>query len=308
MTGDTIPGAARLPRRDGTADRATGEEPRPRRQPREEGSRFLFSPWHLVLIPLAVVMLVPMAWMLVTSLETLNETRHFPPILLPHILAPSNYSQVLQQAPFARWFANTLIVTVVTVAANLLLCAMAGYAFARIKFFGREVVFILVLATLMIPFQVVMIPTFIIVKHLGLINTLGGLIVPNLAQAFGIFLFRQFFRTLPVELEEAARIDGASRLGVLFKIVLPLSGPVLATVAMITFLYTWNDFLWPLITIYSPNNMTLQLGLTTFEGTHQTATNLLMAANLMSLLPVLLLFFLAQRYFIRGIASTGLKG
>jgi multiple sugar transport system permease protein len=306
MTGDIIPGA-RPARRDEADARATRKQARPRRQPREE-RHFLFSPWHLVLIPLAVVMLVPMVWMLVTSLETLGQTRHFPPVLLPHTLAPGNYAQVLRQAPFARWFLNTLIVTVVTVAGNLLLCAMAGYAFARIKFFGREVVFILVLATLMIPFQVVMIPTFIIVKHLGLINTLGGLIVPNLAQAFGIFLFRQFFRTLPVELEEAARIDGASRIGVLFRIVLPLSGPVLATVAVITFLYTWNDFLWPLITIYSPNNMTLQLGLTTFEGTHQTATNLLMAANVMSLLPVLLLFFLAQRYFIRGIASTGLKG
>jgi multiple sugar transport system permease protein len=308
MTGDTIPDATRLRDRGGADARAARQGSRLRRQPREEGGKFLFSPWHLVLIPLAVVMLVPMVWMLVTSLETLDQTRHFPPVMLPHTLHPGNYGQVLRQAPFARWFVNTLIVTVVTVAGNLLLCAMAGYAFARIKFFGREVVFILVLATLMIPFQVVMIPTFIIVKHLGLINTLGGLIVPNLAQAFGIFLFRQFFRTLPVELEEAARIDGASRLGVLFKIVLPLSGPALATVAVITFLYTWNDFLWPLITIYSPNNMTLQLGLTTFQGTHQTATNLLMAANVMSMLPVLLLFFLAQRYFVRGIASTGLKG
>ncbi len=282
---------------------------RPAREEEErEPSRFLFSPWHLVLIPIAVVMLIPMVWMLVTSLETLNETRHFPPVLLPHSLAPGNYAAVLQQAPFARWFVNTMIVTVATVAGNLLFCSLAGYAFARIKFFGREVVFILLLATLMIPFQVVMIPTFIIVKDLGMINTLNALIVPNLANAFGVFLLRQFFRTLPVELEEAARIDGASRLSVLFKIVLPLSGPVLATLAVITFLWTWNDFLWPLITIYSPNNMTLQLGLTTFQGTHQTATNLLMAANVMSMLPVLLLFFLAQRYFIRGIATSGLKG
>jgi multiple sugar transport system permease protein len=307
MTGDTIPGAARLPGRDGAEARAAGPS-RPRRPPREEGSRFLFSPWHLVLIPLAVVMLVPVVWMLVTSLETLDQTRHFPPVLVPHPFQPGNYFQVLSQAPFGRWFVNTLIVTVVTVAGNLLLCSLAGYAFARIKFFGREVVFVLVLVTVMIPFQVVMIPAFIIVKNLGLINTLGGLIVPNLAQAFGIFLFRQFFRTLPVELEEAARIDGASRLGVLFKIVLPLSGPALATVAVITFLWTWNDFLWPLITIYSPNNMTLQLGLTTFSGAHQTATNLLMAANVMSVVPVLLLFFLAQRWFIREIANTGLKG
>ncbi len=308
MTGPTVPETARLPRPDGAAARGGREGSRPRRQRREPGGGFAFSPWHLVLIPIAVAMLVPMVWMLVTSLETLNETRHFPPVLVPHTLHPGNYAQVLRQAPFARWFVNTLVVTVVTVAGNLLLCSLAGYAFARIKFFGREVVFILILATLMIPFQVVMIPAFIIVKHLGLINTLGGLIVPNLAQAFGIFLLRQFFRTLPVELEEAARIDGASRLGVLFKIVLPLSGPALATVAVITFLWTWNDFLWPLITIYSPGNMTLQLGLTTFQGTHQTATNLLMAANVMSLVPVLLLFFLAQRYFIRGIASTGLKG
>jgi len=155
---------------------------------------------------------------------------------------------------------------------------------------------------------VIMIPTFIIVRKLGLIDTLGALIVPNLAGAFGIFLLRQFFRSLPIELEEAARIDGASRLGVLFKIVLPLSGPVLATVAVITFLWTWNDFLWPLITIYNPDNMTLQLGLTTFQGAHQTNTHLLMAANVMSVIPVLFLFFVAQRFFIRGIATSGLKG
>lgn len=279
-------------------------------EPGEERERgqFLFSPWHLVLIPIALVMLIPMAWMLVTSLETLNEARHFPPPLLPHSLHLGNYTDVLRQAPFARWFANTVIVTVASVAGNLLFCSLAGYAFARIRFFGRELVFVLILATLMIPFQVVMIPTFLIVKHLGMIDTLGALIVPNLAGAFGVFLLRQFFRTLPVELEEAARIDGASRLSVLFKIIIPLSGPALATVAVITFLWTWNDFLWPLITIYSPDNMTLQLGLTTFQGTHQTSTNLLMAANIMSMLPVLLLFFLAQRFFIRGIASTGLKG
>jgi multiple sugar transport system permease protein len=270
--------------------------------------RFVFSWWHLVLFPLAFMMLIPMIWMIITSLETLNETRHFPPILFPSSLQWQNYTEVLQRAPFARWFLNTLVVTAVVVAGNLLFCSLAGYAFARIKFFGRDVVFILVLATLMIPFQVIMIPTFLIVRKLGLIDTLGALIVPNLAGAFGIFLLRQFFRSLPIELEEAARIDGASRLGVLFKIVLPLSGPVLATVAVITFLWTWNDFLWPLITIYNPDNMTLQLGLTTFQGAHQTNTHLLMAANVMSVIPVLFLFFVAQRFFIRGIATSGLKG
>jgi multiple sugar transport system permease protein len=269
---------------------------------------FLFSPWHLVLLPLAAVMVIPLVWMLVTSLQTLDETRHYPPTLLPSSLEAGNYGQVLQQAPFERWFLNTLVVTLACVIGNLLFCSLAGYAFARIKFFGREVAFILILATLMIPFQVIIIPTFLIVRSLHLIDTLGALILPNLAGAFGIFMLRQFFRTLPIELEEAARIDGASRLGILFKIVLPLSGPALATLAVITFMWTWNDFLWPLITIYSPEHMTLQLGLATFQGAHQTNTNLLMAANVMSLLPVLLLFFVAQRYFVRGIATTGLKG
>jgi multiple sugar transport system permease protein len=270
--------------------------------------RFLFSGWHLVLIPIAVVMVIPLVWMLVTSLQTLDETRHYPPTLVPSSLEFRNYTDVLQQAPFTRWFVNTLIVTVVVVLGNLLFCSLAGYAFARIRFFGREAVFILILATLMVPFQVVIIPTFLIVRGFGLIDTLGALMLPNLVSAFGIFMLRQFFLTLPVELEEAARIDGASRLGILFKIVLPLSGPALATLAVIMFLWTWNDFLWPLITIYSPENMTLQLGLATFQGAHQTNTNLLMAANVMSLLPVLLLFFVAQRWFVRGIATTGLKG
>jgi multiple sugar transport system permease protein len=276
--------------------------------PGRRGRGLPFSPWHLVLFPIAIVMLVPLLWMLVTSVETLSETRHFPPVLVPDAVRVGNYGEVLRIAPFGRWFANTVIVTTASVLGNLLFCSLAGYAFARIKFFGREVVFLLVLATLMIPFQVVMIPTFLIVRRLGLIDTLGALIVPNLCGAFGVFLLRQFFRTLPVELEEAARMDGASRLGVLFKIVLPLSTPALATLAVITFMWTWNDFLWPLITIYNEHNMTLQLGLTTFQGAHQTNTNLLMAANVMSMLPVLALFFAAQRYFIRGIATSGLKG
>lgn len=276
--------------------------------PARRGGRLPFSPWHLILFPVAIVMVLPLLWMLITSVETLNETRQFPPVLIPHGIHLENYTQVLRLGSFDRWFANTTVVTTVCVVANLLFCSLAGYAFARIRFFGSGVVFILVLATLMIPFQVVMIPTFLIVKKLGLIDSLGALIVPNLANAFGIFMLRQFFRTLPIELEEAARIDGASRLGVLFKIVLPLSLPVLATLAVIQFMWTWNDFLWPLITIYSQQNMTLQLGLTTFQGAHQTNTNLLMAANVMSMAPILILFFAAQRYFIRGIATSGLKG
>ena len=275
---------------------------------RVDRRQMLFSRWHLILLPMALVLVIPLVWMFVTSLQTLAETRHFPPTLVPTSLRWQNYTEVLRISQFPRWFMNSLIITTVVVIGNLFFCSLAGYAFARLKWFGRDVMFVIVLATLMIPFQVIIIPTFIIVRKLGLIDTLGAPIVPNLAGAFGIFLLRQFFRTLPIELEEAARIDGASRLGVLFKIVLPLSGPALATLAVITFMWTWNDFLWPLITIYSPNNMTIQLGLATFQGAHQTNTNLLMAANVMSMVPVLLLFFFAQRYFIRGIATTGLKG
>jgi multiple sugar transport system permease protein len=266
-----------------------------------------FSPWHLVLAPMALVMLTPLVWMLVTSIETVPETRRFPPVIVPSGIHYQNYSAALTEAPFARWFANTLIVTTVSVIGNLVFCSLAGYAFARLRFAGKNIAFFLILATLMIPFQVVMIPTFLIIRSAGLIDTLGALILPNLASGFGIFMMRQFFRTLPIELEEAARIDGASRLGVLVRIVLPLSAPALATLAVITFMWTWNDFLWPLITIYSEGNQTLQLGLTTFQGAHKTNTALLMAANVMSMAPVLLLFFVAQRWFVRGIATSGLK-
>jgi len=169
------------------------------------------------------------------------------------------------------------------------------------------VLFIALLATLMVPFQVIMIPTFLIVQHLGLVDSLGGLIAPNLVTPFGIFLLRQFFRTLPVDLEEAARIDGCTRLGVLFRIVLPLSLPALATLGIVTFLWTWNDFLWPLIVITSTDQSTVQLGLASFQGAHDTKWNLLMAGNVMALAPMLIVFVVAQRWFVRSLASTGIR-
>src|SRR5213592_4592734 len=171
------------------------EAARMMREEEPKSSRFLFSSWHLVLIPIAVVMVIPLVWMLITSLQTLDQTRHYPPSLVPTSMQVRNYTDVLQQAPFARWFVNTLVVTLACVAGNLLFCSLAGYAFARIRFFGRELAFILILATLMVPFQVVIIPTFLIVRSLHLIDTLGALILPNLAGAFGIFMLRQFFRT-----------------------------------------------------------------------------------------------------------------
>ena len=277
--------------------------------------RLPFSPWHLVLIPATVVLIFPFFWLVVTSLETPSEALHFPPILIPHTIRFANYSDALASAPFVRFLINSAVVAVATVLCNLVLCTLAGYAFARFRFLGRTALFAVIMATLMVPFQVTMIPQFIITKWLGVhvlagvgINHIGALILPNAATAFGIFFLRQFFRTLPLEYEESARVDGASRLTVLIRIVLPLAAPPLATLAALTFLDSWNNFLWPLIAVTSTSQMTLPLGLATFQGAHATEWTLLMAGNVMSLIPMLIVFFVAQRYFIRSVAATGLAG
>ncbi len=284
--------------------------------PRARRRRWLpFSPWHLVLIPATLVLLFPFAWLLITSVETPAEALRFPPLLDPHVIRFANYSDALASAPFVRFFINSAVVAVLTVLSNLVLCSLAGYAFARFRFLGRTALFAVLMATLMVPFQVTMIPQFIITKWLGVhvlaaagINHLGALILPNCATAFGIFFLRQFFKTLPLEYEESARVDGANRLTVLVRIVAPLAVPALATLAALTFIDSWNNFLWPLIAITSTNQMTLPLGLATFQGAHSTEWTLLMAGNVMSLAPMLVIFFLAQRYFIRSVAATGLAG
>ena len=263
---------------------------------------------HLFLAPVALIMAAPLIWMAITSIETPSEALHFPPVLIPAGIDWHNYTAAVDSAPFGAWYLNSVIVCAVVVVSNVMLCALAAYAFARIRFLGSNLVFIALLATLMVPFQVVLIPTFLIVRHLGLIDNIGALIAPNLVNAFGIFMLRQFFRTLPIELEEAARIDGCSRLGVLVKIVLPLSVPALSTLALITLLWTWNDFLWPLVAINTESHMTLQVGLSTFQGAHQTQWTILMAGNMMALIPMVVAFVLTQRSFVRSIAASGLKG
>jgi len=277
--------------------------------------RLPFSPWHLVLIPATILLIFPFVWLIVTSVETPAEALHFPPVLIPRELHFANYPNALAAAPFGRFFLNSAVVAVTTVLCNLVFCSLAGYAFARLRFLGRGALFAVIMTTLMVPFQVTMIPQFIITKWLGVhvlaqvgINHLGALILPNAATAFGIFFLRQFFRTLPVEYEESARVDGANRLKVLWHIVLPLSMPALATLAALTFLDSWNNFLWPLIAVTSTNQMTVPLGLATFQGAHATEWTLLMAGNVMSLVPMLVIFFAAQRYFIRSVAATGLAG
>ena len=266
------------------------------------------SAWHLFLAPTAAIMAFPFVWMLVTSVSTLAETRRFPP-QLPHAIQWHNFVDAWTMAPFDRWLLNTTVVAIASVAGNLVFCSLAGYALARLRFIGGNVAFLVILATLMVPFQVVMIPTLLIVRSMGLIDSLGALIVPNLVTPFGIFLLRQFFKTLPVEIEEAARIDGASRVGTLVKVVLPQMKAPLATVAIMTLLWAWNDFLWPLIVIQSPDQMTLPLGLSTFQGAHFTNWPVLMAGTLMSQLPMLVVFVVAQRWFVQSLSvSSGIKG
>lgn len=269
--------------------------------------RFPVSPWHLLLLPLALVFAAPLVWLLLSSVMSNAEINRFPPALWPSHVDWAGYRYVVENALFVRWFANSLFVSLLTVLSNLVFGVLGGYAFARMRFGGSRVLLGLMLATMAIPFQLTMIPTFLVMKKLGLIDTLGALIVPSLVTPFAVFLLRQFFLSLPRELEEAAWIDGCSRLRVLVRIVLPLSRPALSTVAVLTFLTTWNDLTWPLIALNHDTQYTLPLGLTTFQGRHHTNWSAVMAGNALTVLPVLLAFLAVQKTFIQSITSSGLK-
>jgi multiple sugar transport system permease protein len=266
------------------------------------------SRWHLVLAPMALIFALPLLWLTVSSFMTNAQINRFPPTIIPDGIHLDGYRYVFRTGDFGHWFANSTIVAVVTVASNLVFCSFAGYAFARMRFRGSRVLLALMLATLVIPFQLTMIPTFLLMKKLGLIDSLGALILPSLVTPFGVFLLRQFFVSVPREIEEAAWIDGCSRLSTLVQIVLPLARPALATVAVLTFLTVWNDLTWPLIAINSAEHYTLQLGLVTYSGAHRTQWAAVMAGNLLVTLPVVIAFLLAQRTFIRSLTSSAVKG
>ncbi|MGM0357235.1 carbohydrate ABC transporter permease [Streptomyces sp. ECR3] len=276
--------------------------------PGRRRGRLPFSAWHLLLAPLCLLFAVPLIWLVLSSVMSDAEINRFPPALWPSGIHLDGYRYVVGNAMFPRWFANSLIVSVTAVVSNLVLGALGGYAFARMRFAGSKLLLGMMLATMAIPFQLTMIPTFLVMKRMGLIDTLGALIVPSLVTPFAVSLLRQFFLSLPRELEEAAWLDGCSRLRVLFRIVLPLSRPALSTVAVLTFLTTWNDLSWPLIAINHDTQYTLQLGLTTFQGQHHTRWSAVMAGNVLTVLPVLLAFLAAQKTFIQSITSSGLKG
>jgi multiple sugar transport system permease protein len=270
--------------------------------------RLPISPWHLVLLPTAVVFALPLLWMVLSSFMSNAQINQFPPAIIPDSLHADGWQTVFNDSDFPRWFLNSTIVASVTVVSNLVFCSLAGYAFARMRFRGSTVLFLLILFTLVIPFQLTMIPTFIVMDELGLVDTLAALIVPALVTPLGVFLMRQFFVNLPREIEEAARVDGCSRLGVLVHVAMPLAKPALATLAALTFLLMWNDLLWPLIAISSDEKATLPLGLTTFQGQHTQDFSAVMAGNVITVTPVLIAFLLAQRTFIQSLTSSAVKG
>lgn len=273
---------------------------RPRRLP--------FSKWHFLLAPVAVLFAIPFVQMFLTSVSPASEINRFPPRFIPSTISFDGYAKLFDQSQILLWLGNTVIVAVVAIVSHLVLCSLAGYGFARLKFRGRNFGFFAVLATIMIPTQLLMIPTYIVFARIGLIDTLGAAIVPWLASAFGIFLMRQFFLSLPAELEEAALIDGCTRLQVFFRIILPLAKPALATLAIFTLLNSWNDLVWPLIAINNEHAFTLQLGLANFQGTRRTDWSLLMAGNVVATLPLILFFLFAQKQFVATMTFSGLKG
>ena len=255
-----------------------------------------------------VVFLFPFVWMISTSLTTTGELFKLPPQLIPNPVDTSAYERLFTQVPIVRWVLNSVGIALSVTLLQVLSSAMAAYAFTRLNFRGRNAIFVLFLATLMVPFQVMIVPLFIELRYMGLLDSYAGLIIPEMAMPFGVFLLRQAFMGLPRELEEAAFVDGAGHVRVFFTLVLPLSKPAVATVAVFSFMGSWNNFLWPLIVINSPELMTLPLGLSSLSSRFVTDWNLLLGGATISVLPIVAVFLFAQRYVLQGVAMSGLKG
>jgi len=284
-----------------TARRPVGDEMRGR----DHVARVVL---HTVLGLGLVVMVGPFLWMALSSFKTEGEIRANPPTWWPQDATLGNYDVLLSRLDFPTYFTNSMVVAVFTTVGNLLFCSAAGYALAKLSFPGKRVLFLIVLGTIMVPSIVTMVPLFVLSSNLGLVNSIAGLILPFLAQAFGVFLMRQFIQSIPNDLLEAARIDGASELRIYAQIVLPLCRPALATLGILTFLASWNNFLWPLVAATTEDKYTLPVALALYAiGQNRTRYDLLLAGSVLIVVPVLIVFILLQRHFVRGIATTGLK-
>ncbi|WP_284292577.1 carbohydrate ABC transporter permease [Luteimicrobium album] len=275
-------------------------------------TRRSMNPWkavtYAVLVVGVVVWLLPFVWMLLGSVKTPGEVLQRPPTWWPHHFTLENFRTWLTELNFGQFFTNSMVVALVTVLGNILFCSMVGYALAKLEFRGKKILFGLVMVTLMVPGIVTFIPLFVIVSKLGLVNSYLALILPFLTQPIGVFLMRQFMSAIPDPLLEAARIDGAGELRIFFRIVLPLCGPPIATLGILTFLSSWNNFLWPLVAAQSEKMYTLPVALSLYS-TGENATNygLLLAGSVLIITPIVLLFVFLQRHFVQGIATTGLK-
>lgn len=262
---------------------------------------------HAILAVCAVAMVFPFVWQFLTTFKTPTEALQVPPQLFPKVLDISAYGRVFERIPFWDMVLNSTLSVVVRTAAQVTFCAMAGYAFARLRFPFKNTLFIMLLAIMMVPREIYLLPQTEIMKSFGLLNSLPALIAPGLFSAFGTFLMRQFFATLPDSLEEAARLDGAGRFRIFFEIMLPLAKPGIVALAIFTALWSWNEMLWPLVVNSDPNKLNLSAGLATLSGEYVTDYPMLMAGSFMAQLPMILLFFVLQKRFISGIATTGIK-
>ena len=263
---------------------------------------------YAVLIVVAATMFVPFLWMISTSLKENQFVLSMPPEFFPAAPTLESYQQLLELLPFGRMIVNSFIVAISVTIGQIISGSMAAYVFARMEFRGRDVIFLAYLATLMIPSQVTIVPLFILMRYLGWINTYQGIISPMVFTAFGTFLLRQSFLTIPKELEEAAFIDGASHWTVFWKIIMPVSRPALATLAVFAFMQAWNAYLWPLFVINDENIMTLPVGLALLHGRYLTEWNLVMAGAVVTIVPMLIIYLMAQDYFVKGVVTSGLKG
>lgn len=278
-------------------------------QQRRNASAWKYAWTYLALGAIAIVMLLPLVWLISTAFKAPTEDIfQFPPRFLPSQPTLQNFVTVWQTNPFGRYLFNSTLVAVLTVGLNLLLCSLAAYPLARLEFRGRDLIFSLVVSTILIPFQVAMIPLFILIVQLGLRNTYLGLIFPAIASAFGIFLLRQAFQGVPKELEEAARIDGCSELGIWWFVMLPSIRPALVTLAIFVFIGSWSDFLWPLIILDQQEYYTLPLGVAKLAGAFSLDWRLIAAGSVISIAPILLFFVLMQNYIVPTETGSGVKG
>jgi multiple sugar transport system permease protein len=279
----------------------------PRRRRLDSGPHWLL---YLLACLLSVTFLFPLFWMASTSLKSMEQAYAFPPVWIPHPVMWDNYVKIFTELPFFTFTLNSVLITVLNTVGVVLSSALVAFGFARLRAPGRNFLFILVISTIMLPSQVILVPTFILFKYLGWLNTILPLVVPAYfgGGAFNIFLLRQFFTTIPYEYDEAAIMDGAGWFTIFWRIILPMAKPALATVAVLNVVAVWTDFFGPLIYLNDLDKMTLAVGLAFLRGQHSAVLTLLMAGSMYSTLPMLIMFFLAQRYFVEGIQLSGLKG